>query len=241
MDTELLLGIIGDESARLVASAEAAGLDAPVPSCPEWTVADLLGHVGRIQRWQADIVARRVQEAEFSFAEPPADPAVLVSWVQDASALLLEVFGAAPPDATLWTFLGPGVPGFWVRRQAHEVSLHRVDADLAAGIAPVLDGDLAADAIDEFLDVVVQFRVRDRMTGAGETVHLHRTDGEGEWLVRLTPEGPEVERTHAKGDVAARGSASDLLLTLRGRADPSALEVFGDEAVLRRFIDLASL
>ena len=57
--------------------------------------------------------------------------------------------------------------------------LHRVDADLAAGRAPALDGALACDGIDEFLDVVVQFRVRDRMTGTGETVHLHRTDGDG--------------------------------------------------------------
>lgn len=241
MDPHQHLDTIRDESARLVAAAEAAGLDTVVPSCPDWTVADLLGHVGRIQRWQADIVARRVQEAEFSFADPPTDPAVLVSWVEDATALVLEVFAAAPPDEVVWTFLGPGSPTFWIRRQAQEVALHRVDADLAAGRAPALDGALARDGIDEFLDVVVQFRARDRMTGTGETVHLHRTDGDGEWLVRLTPDGPEVERTHAKGDVAARGSASDLLLAIRGRVEPSALELFGDESVLLRFIDLSRL
>lgn len=241
MDPHQHLDTIRDESARLVAAAEAAGLDTVVPSCPDWTVADLLGHVGRIQRWQADIVARRVQEAEFSFADPPTDPAVLVSWVEDATALVLEVFAAAPPDEVVWTFLGPGSPTFWIRRQAQEVALHRVDADLAAGRAPALDGALARDGIDEFLDVVVQFRARDRMTGTGETVHLHRTDGDGEWLVRLTPDGPEIERTHAKGDVAARGSASDLLLAIRGRVEPSALELFGDESVLLRFIDLSRL
>lgn len=241
MDAQQLLDVIRDESARMVGASESAGLDTVVPSCPDWTVADLLGHVGRIQRWQADLVARRVQEAEFGFAEPPTDPVVLVSWVEDATALLLEVFAAAPPDTPLWTFVGPGTPAFWIRRQAHEVALHRVDADLAAGRAPVLDGDLARDGIDEFFDVVVQFRVRDRMTGTGETLHLHRTDGEGEWLVRLTPEGPEVTRAHAEGDVAARGTASDLLLAIRGRVEPSALEVFGDESVLRRFIDLSRL
>lgn len=241
METQQYLDAIRDESARLIDAAEAAGLDTVVPSCPDWTVADLLGHVGRVQRWQADIVARRVQEAEFSFADPPTDPVVLVSWVQDATALLLEVFAAAPADEALWTFLGRGTPSFWIRRQAQEVALHRVDADLAAGRAPALDGALARDGIDEFLDVVVEFRVRDRMTGTGETIHLHRTDGDGEWLVRLTPDGPEVERTHAKGDVAARGSASDLLLAIRGRIDPSALEVLGDPAVLERFIDLSRL
>ena len=55
------------------------------------------------------------------------------------------------------------------------------------------------------------------MIGNGETLHFHRTDGDGEWLVRLTPDGPEVERAHAKGDVAVRGSASDLLLARAGR------------------------
>jgi uncharacterized protein (TIGR03083 family) len=235
------LAAIRDQSARLVATAQRAGLAAMVPSCPGWTVADLLGHVGRVQRWQADIVARRVQDAEWSFAEPPTDPVVLVSWVVDATALLLEVFAASPPDTPVWTFVGAGTASFWFRRQAHEVALHRVDADLAAGLAPHLEAELARDGIDEFLDVVVQGRMRDRFVGGGESVHLHRTDGDGEWLVRLTPDGPEVDRAHAKGDVAARGTSSDLLLAMRGRTGTEALEVFGDPAVLDRFIELSRL
>ena len=70
------------------------------------------------------------------------------------------------------------------------------------------------------------------MRGNGETLHLHCTDGEGEWLVRLDPDGVSSSHEHAKGDVAARGTASDLLLFLYGRVDPEQLEVFGDASLL---------
>jgi predicted lipid carrier protein YhbT len=71
--------------------------------------------------------------------------------------------------------------------------------------------------------------------GAGETIHLHATDGDGEWLMRLAPGEVTVTREHAKGDVAGRGSASDLLLFLYGRVAPDALEVFGDAPLLARW------
>jgi uncharacterized protein (TIGR03083 family) len=240
MEHEAFVGAIGSESARLVDAAEAAGLGAPVPSCPGWDVAELLGHLGTVQRWAAGIVEQRAQEREYpGDVGRPTEAAALPDWVRQGAARLVDVCGSTPPDTTVWTFSGPGPAAFWARRQAHEVALHRVDAEVAAGRLAALDGELARDGIDEFLDVVVGFRLRERMTGAGETVHFHRTDGEGEWLVRLTPDGPVVERTHAKGDVAARGSASDLLLATRGRIDPGVLEIFGDDAVLLRFIDLS--
>jgi hypothetical protein len=50
-----------------------------------------------------------------------------------------------------------------------------------------------------------------------------------------------VTREHAKGDVAARGSASDLLRFLWGRAGADRLEVFGDDATLARFRDQISV
>jgi predicted lipid carrier protein YhbT len=71
--------------------------------------------------------------------------------------------------------------------------------------------------------------------GAGETIHLHCTDREGEWLVRRDAEGLTVTREHAKGDVAARGTASDLLLVLQSRLPVSAVECFGDDTILERW------
>jgi predicted lipid carrier protein YhbT len=94
---------------------------------------------------------------------------------------------------------------------------------------------LAADGIDELFAVIPYWPMEPHPHGDGETVHLHCTDLEGEWLVRLVPDGLVVTREHAKGDVAVRGTASDLSLFLYGRVVADALEVFGDAALLANF------
>ena len=244
LDHDAYIDAIERESAVFVAVAAALESDARVPSCPDWTVDDLLRHVGIVQRWATGQVAeRRTERVWTDDVEIPADRDALLDWVRDASAGLVAVLRATPPDTAMWTFPGMGEARFWSRRQAQEIALHRVDVQLAAGEGTVesIEANLAADGIDEFLEKVVPFRLRDRMIGNGETFHFHRTDGEGEWLVRLTPTGPEVERAHAKGDLAIRGGASDLLLVLRNRAGPDAVEVFGDAALLDRWYELTSI
>jgi uncharacterized protein (TIGR03083 family) len=246
MNPESHVDAIERESATLVDAAAAVDADARVPSCPDWVVDDLLRHVGTVQRWAAGMVEQRATEPAWrGEIDSPSERAALLDWVREGSDGLVSVLRSTPPDAELWTFSGPGEARFWSRRQAHEIALHRVDAQLArpvaAGAPDPIDAELACDGIDEFFDVIAPFRLRDRMVGDGETFHFHRTDGDGEWLVRLTPAGPEVERAHAKGDVAVRGSASDLLLVLRNRAGLDAVEVFGDEALLARWHDLAAI
>jgi uncharacterized protein (TIGR03083 family) len=112
---------------------------------------------------------------------------------------------------------------------AHETTIHRVDAELAAGrpVGPIAP-DLAVDGIDEVLTVFVPVFGPDRSPGDGRTVHLHATDTEGEWLVRFDPGAVTVETGHAKGDAAVRGPAGELLLWLWGRRPLDGLEVFGD-------------
>ncbi len=110
---------------------------------------------------------------------------------------------ASTPTRPAWTFVpaGPnaGTAGFWTRRQAHELTVHRYDAQLAAGTTAPVDADLAADGIDELLVVMLPFAASDRLTGAGETIHVHCTDRPGEWVVRLAAGGPEVERGAREG------------------------------------------
>ena len=242
MEPTTYIEAIRTESAALVAAAEAAGFDAPVPSCPDWTVTDLLVHIGTVQRWAADHVAERRPEREpLPVVDPSTEPSALMEWVRSGSAQLVAALEATPPDTETWTFPGPGTAEFWFRRQAQEVAMHRVDADLASGAPNPIDGDLACDGIDEFFDVMVPLRLRDRLAGTGETLHFHRTDGDGEWLVRLTPNGAEIEHAHAKGDVAVRGGASDLLLVMRNRIGLDTVEVFGDAALIDRWLDLSSI
>ena len=116
MDPQEHLDSIRAESARLVAAAEAAGLDAPVASCPDWTVADLLGHIGTVQRWSAGIVERRATEMDYpADVGRPDDPSALPEWVGVGAARLVEVCAATPPDAAVWTFPGMGQAAFWFR------------------------------------------------------------------------------------------------------------------------------
>ena len=76
--------------------------------------------------------------------------------------------------------------GFWSRRQAHELAVHRWDAQLAAGAPQPIDRALAADGIQELFDILPA-RPGGAPTGNGETMHLHCTDGDGEWLDSTRP------------------------------------------------------
>ena len=119
---------------------------------------------------------------------------------------------------------------------AHETSVHRWDAELAAGEARPIDPELASDGVDEFLNVML---LQPRFSSAPieGSVHLHATDTPGEWLVREQEDGTlVVTAEHAKGDAALRGAASDLLLALWGRVGSDALEVIGDRAVAERLL-----
>jgi uncharacterized protein (TIGR03083 family) len=225
------------DGAAYEGAVRAAGVDAPVPSCPGWTVADLLEHLGRIHRWVASIVSQRDTQppAFWDQVDVPAR-AELVDWSAAGWRALADALAATGPDVEVWSWTPWRTTAFWARRQAHELAVHRFDAQLAAGASPdPVPADQAVDAVDELLELFPHRRRRPAISGAGETIHLHATDAAGEWLLRLVPEGIEVTREHAKGDVAARGPASDLLLFLFGRVAPTRLEVFGDASLLERW------
>jgi uncharacterized protein (TIGR03083 family) len=237
--TDAYLDAIRSNATRLVDAGEAAGLDAPVPTCPDWTVADLLAHIGRVHRWAAANTARTPDEGPARRSDlempPGADP---VAWAREGAEVLRTAL-ERPATDTCWTFMPPSTIGFWQRRQAHETAMHRVDAESAAGDVHPIDADLAADGIDELLALFAQPMLGQRVVGDGETLHFHCTDVTGEWLVRRTPQGLEITREHAKGDVAARGSASDLLCWLQGRTPVERLEVFGDATLLTSWREAA--
>ena len=234
-DSSHYLRAITEESASLLDAAHTVGLDAPVPSCPEWSVADLLAHIGGVQRWAAEM-ALRAPGGEYQPRDPSVvpEPDARPDWFRAATAALVEALDR-PADEPAWSWFPPETVGFWQRRQAHEAAMHRVDAELTAGVAaPEIDAALAADGIDEFLTIVQAFS-RPRLSGSGETLHFHCTDVEGEWLVRMDPDGVAIKLEHAKGDVAVKGRASDLLCWTQGRARVAALDVFGDAALLERW------
>ena len=228
------------EGHALAAAARAAGVDATVPSCPEWQVADLLGHVGRLHRWVSGIVeAGRLDPPEhhWSAAEPPA-AGERIEWFDAGVDIIADTMARADPTSVAWSWTDDCTAGFWARRQANETAVHRWDAQSAAGTTEPIEHALAVDGIDEFFALIPFWRRESTLHSAGESIHLHCTDGEGEWMVRLAEQGVLVTREHAKGDVAMRAPASDLLLFLYGRVDRSTAEVFGDETLLDRWQEL---
>jgi hypothetical protein len=136
----------------------------------------------------------------------------------------------------MWTWFEPDQSaGFIARRVANELAVHRYDAQSARGTCTPVDAALAVDGIEEVFDALVTRRKR---TGraAGQTLHLHGTDegldGAAEWLVTLHADRVEVDRAHAKGDLALRGPVSDLELLLYRRPPLGEVQRFGDDAVL---------
>lgn len=240
----------------LAADAEALArlrpldLGAAVPACPDWTVADLLGHLGGVHRWATALVTAppdvRVRRRDL---DPPPGGEAVVAWCAEAVAGSLDALRTADLDGEAMTWAGPQPRRWWLRRLVHETAVHRVDLAQAIGErVPTLPGDLAVDAVDEWLDVFLPVRLTGDDLGSLEgTVHLHHTDGPaadapattGEWLLTMTAGSLAIERTHAKGDVAARGPATAIALVLWHRAPLDELEVFGDRDLLERLLDLS--
>ena len=243
---------------------DARDLRAGIPSCPGWRVATLLGHlagqvyaprIALLRALPADARIERYEDLglppefkdwfealeadEFSPGDPPEG---LLPLFQRTAATLEDLLYALPPETPIRTWWPPQqTVGFLQRRLALETAIHRWDTQLAHGSPGPIESDLAADGIDESLDIMLPARrgwAAALRQGSGERYHLHRTDGEGEWLIVFGPESVEVRREHAKGDVALRGSASDLFLWLWRRVPDDRLDVFGDPALLERYFAL---
>jgi uncharacterized protein (TIGR03083 family) len=229
------IDFVRDDGQRLAVAAR-RDMKAQVPSCPEWNVSDLVEHTGYVHRHIAEYLRRETVERSDGapdVEEAPSDDGGLLAWYGAGLSALEALLTNIPPDAPRWTWWPPdNTAGFWRRRMALETAVHRWDAEDASGTAEAIDPELAADGVDEFLDIHVPAD-ETLYQGPPGTVHIHRTDGEGEWVVSLTPGSmPQVTHGHEKGQAAVRGEASDLLLFVWRRKRPEDMEVFGDSNLL---------
>jgi uncharacterized protein (TIGR03083 family) len=216
---------IADGGAALAAAAR-ANPDAAVAWCPGWTVRSAVEHTGLVHQWAAAIVTTGGRATFPSLESPPAD---LGGWSEEQAAGVLDALAATDPARPTWAF-GPMEPArFWWRRQAHETAVHAYDASAAAGTPWVIPPEVASDGLAEFLErFVIRMLGRSNEWGAGRTVHFHTHDATGEWLVTIA-DPPAVTQGHAKGDLAVRGPAADVLLWAMGR--PGLVELLGDEGL----------
>ncbi|MGW7447219.1 maleylpyruvate isomerase family mycothiol-dependent enzyme [Kitasatospora sp. NPDC054795] len=241
------------EGTRLAEAAARTELSAPVPTCPEWRLTDLLRHIGSVHRWAATIPSQglraRPDEADAQAAVGPVpSDAALLDWYREGHAALVDVLTAAPADLECWTFLpSPRPLAFWARRQAHETSIHRHDADAAAGTpGPVVDTTLALDGIDE---LVSGFMTRSRSALRSDrprTLQVRATDGAGSWRLTITQEPPVVTTGESSepADLTLTGPAHELYPLLWNRLSAeraTETKAIGDQDLLGLWSDAAAV
>lgn len=258
MDQPDFVRHVDRESRRFADVLSAVDASVPVPSCPDWTAADLAWHLAEVQLfWAAvvrdgrtdDEVAERIEEAK-----PPRPTAYadVLALARSAGADLVAALGQGTDDRPAWTWSADRTVGFVRRRQAHEALIHRVDAELVAGSVTALDPVLAADGVDEVLTVMWS-GLPDWATFApqGGTVELAATDAGRTWRVQpgrftgtspssgTTYDEPTAEVAAANGEPAAArvaAPAADLDRWLWNRGGD--VETSGDEQALARLADV---
>ena len=216
------------DSGAFIDIVRTADLESTVPACPGWTLRDLGRHLGGVHRWALEaVLAGRSGDVP----NGPTDREPLVDWLEQGAAALLDGLRNSDPDAPTWTFgRPPRRVSFWSRRQAHETSIHLVDAQQAVGDRGWLDPRLAADGVDEVVTMFFPRQVRlDRIPPLSHGIRLVATDAVGPtWI--LSGDGTDPS---ASTDATITGPAEEVLLALWGRADLDGLVVEGDPAVVR--------
>jgi uncharacterized protein (TIGR03083 family) len=252
VDSIAYRAVVEAESGRFLDALAGVDLDAAVPSCPDWQVADLLWHLAEVHGFWAQIVDRLLEDpAAADDLERPTDTA-LHTFATEQRAALLDALTRRSPTERCWSWSELGGDVSWVaRRQAHEALIHRTDAELAAGMTVTrVDAALAADGVDELLrGFLVGVPEWASWTPDGTTVALHCTDvGDRHVLElgRMTGTSPATGRSYdleaaelrdpkAPSQAEVSGEAWALDLWLWGRGDDAALTITGTREVVTRF------
>ena len=215
-----------------LAHAASQDLGLQVPYYPEWRVADLVAHTGAIHRWVLGIVRSRATERPAREPYEDRDPERLLAWFEEGLVTLAGELGKAHPDEPVWSLGADQTVGFWQRRMAHETAVHRWDAQSAFGDPGVIECRLAASGIPESLAIhVVRPTSGTAVGGHGESVALHCDDASDGWLVKLLPDGVQVEEGEASATASVAGTSSDVWLFVTGRP-AQGIRVLGDAAVV---------
>jgi uncharacterized protein (TIGR03083 family) len=243
MDVPTHIEALRVEGGRMAAATRAADPGAPVPTCPEWALRDLVRHLGGVHRWATRTVAEaRPEYAPADLEELaggwPAD-ADLADWFVAGHAALVSALVEAPADLECWTFLSaPSPRAMWARRQAHETAIHRVDAELSAGLdVHPFAASFAADGVDELLTCFVPRRSTKLRAEPPATLGVRCVDDDRAWLLSIGPEGVSTSPSAGEAACTVRGTAGDLYLALWNRIESERLTVEGDRTVLGAFGD----
>ncbi|MCV7284219.1 maleylpyruvate isomerase family mycothiol-dependent enzyme [Mycolicibacterium wolinskyi] len=223
------IGIIRTEAQRLADVLSETDPDVRCPTCPDWNAADLLWHLTEVHYFWAGILARNVcSEADLASVEQskPARPATVADLLvlrEKATAALLRQLEELGDDAVRWSWWEPDqTVGFTRRMQTYEATMHRVDAELAAGLPiSAITAEVAAGAVDHAVDVMWGWQPADTTHEPQAVVEFLGSDTGQRWLVEVGRAGdwPRAVRARdtATPTATARGPVADLALWTWGR------------------------
>jgi uncharacterized protein (TIGR03083 family) len=251
---------IVENTRRLAESAAAAGPDAAVPTTPEWTITDLVEHVGQSQHWVAEIIERRITDPAQLPAEMavlPADPRQWQAWLSQSAQRVASACSDDALDAPVFNPAGDERPGtrFWMSSVLSETVVHGFDAASAASAAsrPAgIDADIAAALISSHLAMLTspawQMQRPESaraIRGTGQTLQWLATDtadDAGAWFVERRPDGARWQPGTRQADVTVTGPARSLLLTMTRRLpltgrEATGISVDGDTGLAQHWLD----
>ncbi|MET0475830.1 MAG: maleylpyruvate isomerase family mycothiol-dependent enzyme [Mycobacterium sp.] len=187
------LAVIESESRRLADVLTNVDPDRRCPTCPEWSASDLLWHLTNVHFFWAGILEHGVQnEADLPAIEQskPARPKAVADLLalreQATDALLgqLERRGDAEPCWSWWP--DDQTVGFTRRMQTYEATMHRVDAELTAGLpVGVIADDVSRGAVDHAVDVMWGWMPDAAAYRPNAVVELVAVDTGGSWLFEV--------------------------------------------------------
>jgi uncharacterized protein (TIGR03083 family) len=236
-----LLRLIDERAGAFRAAvASAPSLEPPVPTCPGWTLLDLVEHLGKGQRkWAVAVNAGPAAAPPGEFAPEGLEPAprereALLAWWAESTGQLLSVLREAGPDRGCWTWWGrsqsPQTSGAVARHRVQEIAVHTYDAQLALGAARPLPDEVAIDGVDEFLTTICATTIAWPHQPAD--LDFQVTEGRS-WRLSLSADGARAARlptAAVQGPAAAsiRGTASEMVLWLYDRIPIDSLRLHGD-------------
>jgi len=218
-----------------------------VPSCPGWSIRDLGEHLGVIHRWTEHLVRNQAPVRISSDDMNLERGLVSASWFLEGGSQLLATLRHLDPDLSMWAWGADQHVRFWSRRQLHETLMHRIDVEMALGLTPYVETNVAADAIDEFLANVhhaAAFSPRiTELIGNRNRLAFTQSDGDNRWVVVLSDDGISVTRDNKSADVEFRANTLDLLLVLYRRRSIQEVDfrVSGDEQLLLTWLERTAL
>lgn len=234
------------EATRLAAATTEVAPATVVPTCPDWTVRDLVTHVGTGHRWATTIVTQRwLSPPPYEIVPAPDDQGAWPDWLIAGARAVATAVQECGPEEPVWTWRPEEQEArFWLRKLFHDLLVHRFDAELAAGRLGEVEPELAADGVSDLLTTIATLSRADSgdpvfadLAGTGQALRLEATDLPSAWFIERTTAGVAWRQENSAADVTVHAPARELLLVLNRRLPPDTVTILGDGSIFEHWLE----